>query len=165
MGADYLRCCLLHYYGGIYLDTDTICLRSLVDLFEILQGDYDAVGYDGARWGELIGISDMGPFRPATPLTEAWFNALHRKMHLSLYALQSKMHYPFYWQEILRDIFVPVSVMHERRISTALQAHSPEQRILWSVLNCEDLLGAELDRSHILILNNSKYGHELGALT
>merc|ERR1719433_1699915 len=25
--ADSLRCCLLHRYGGIYLDMDTICLR------------------------------------------------------------------------------------------------------------------------------------------
>lgn len=163
--ADYLRCYLLHHYGGIYLDADTICLRSLAGLFDLLDQGYDCVGYDGSQWGELVGISDMGPFRPFTEITSMWFNALHGKMQQHLGDLQSQQQYAFYWQEILRDIFVPISIKNQQRVSTALLAHNPEQEVLWSVSPCRDLLARELDESHIFILNNSKYGHELSPLT
>lgn len=168
--ADYLRCCLLHMYGGIYLDADTICLRSLAGLFDQLQR-YDAVGYDGSEWGELIGISDMGPFRPMTELTQLWFNALHGKLHEGLPEARLGQRYPFYWQEILRDIFVPVSLMHRERVSQGLQAFNPEQEALWSTEPAEKVLqgspgeAAPLQRCHIFILNNAKYGRELGRLT
>lgn len=168
--ADYLRCCLLHMYGGIYLDADTICLRSLAGLFDQLDR-YDAVGYDGSEWGELIGISDMGPFKPMTDLTQLWHNALHGKLHDKLPEARARQSYPFYWQEILRDIFVPASLMHRERVSQALQAFNPQQEALWSTMPAEDVLragaaeGSPLQRCHIFILNNAKYGAELGRLT
>eukprot|EP00928_Gymnodinium_smaydae_P090232 TRINITY_DN7405_c1_g1_i3.p1 TRINITY_DN7405_c1_g1~~TRINITY_DN7405_c1_g1_i3.p1 ORF type:complete len:351 (+),score=57.41 TRINITY_DN7405_c1_g1_i3:33-1055(+) len=169
--ADYLRCCLLHFYGGIYLDMDTICLRDLTALFDQLT-TFDAVGYDGSQWGELIGISDMGPFRPRTKLTDLWFNALHAKLHQCAQELQARNTYPFYWQEILRDIFVPSSLIHRRRISTALQAYNPDADML---LSCgRDAGGGHpaltrelelaLESAHVLILNNSKYGKNLAEL-
>jgi len=162
--ADYLRCCLLHFYGGMYLDMDTICLQRLTGLFDQLE-KYDAVGYDGAQWGELIGISDMGPFRPGSELTELWFNVLHGKMQQRLDDMRAQRTDVFYWQEILRDIFQPVSLMHQQRISKALQAHNPEQEVLWSLRPLSELLGQEMQRSHIFILNNAKYGQELEHLT
>mmetsp|Transcript_101333 Transcript_101333/g.180102 ORF Transcript_101333/g.180102 Transcript_101333/m.180102 type:complete len:674 (-) Transcript_101333:7-2028(-) len=158
--ADYLRCCLLHQYGGIYLDMDTICLRDLSGLFDLLD-DYDAVGYDGSQWGELIGISDMGPFKPNTEITATWFNALHGKLQERFQVLQEQKTYGFYWQEILRDIFVPASLMHSKKVSTALQAHNPEQEALWSLESASSIIGPALENSHIFILNNSKYGSEL----
>jgi len=162
--ADYLRCCLLHFYGGMYLDMDTICLQSLAPLFDELR-DFDAIGYDGAEWGELVGISDMGPFRPMTKLTELWFNVLHGKIQQKIDVAITKKTDPFYWQEILRDIFVPVSSMHKDRISTALQAYNPDQEALWNVSDMRTVLGESLFSSHILILNNAKYGQELEGVT
>ncbi|CAJ1447475.1 unnamed protein product [Effrenium voratum] len=118
--ADYLRCYLLHNYGGIYLDADTICLQSLEPLYDLVEnGQFDAVGYDGAAWGELIGISDMGPFRPNTELTQLWFNALHGRLEEKMPAIRSQRTDVFYWQEILRDVFVPVSLIHNKRVSKA----------------------------------------------
>eukprot|EP00747_Dinoflagellata_sp_TGD_P028274 gnl/TRDRNA2_/TRDRNA2_133154_c0_seq2.p1 gnl/TRDRNA2_/TRDRNA2_133154_c0~~gnl/TRDRNA2_/TRDRNA2_133154_c0_seq2.p1 ORF type:complete len:353 (-),score=21.46 gnl/TRDRNA2_/TRDRNA2_133154_c0_seq2:167-1225(-) len=87
--ADYLRCYLLHNYGGIYLDCDTIVLKSLEGLFDALE-DFDAVGYDGSPWGEFIGISDMGPFKPGTELTNLWFAALHGKLEMKMPETESK---------------------------------------------------------------------------
>lgn len=163
--ADYLRCCLLHRYGGLYLDTDTICLRGLDTLFDELAWA-DAVGYDGSQWGELVGISDMGPFRPLTDLTQLWFNVLHAKMHQRLPDMQRAGADAFYWQEILRDIFVPASLMYRERISTALKAYNPDQADLWSTKPLDVLTGSasEMARAHVLILNNAKYGELLEGL-
>eukprot|EP00930_Biecheleria_cincta_P057869 TRINITY_DN43740_c0_g1_i1.p1 TRINITY_DN43740_c0_g1~~TRINITY_DN43740_c0_g1_i1.p1 ORF type:complete len:674 (+),score=101.55 TRINITY_DN43740_c0_g1_i1:88-2109(+) len=162
--ADYLRCRLLHQYGGIYLDMDTIVLRDLSGLFDLLHS-YDAVGYDGSQWGELIGISDMGPFRPFSDITSQWYNTIQGKLDQALGQLQQQNVYPFYWQEILRDIFVPISVAYRDRVTAALQAYNPEKEELWSVGSAQDLLGAQLAQKHLLILNNSKYGSELVSLT
>lgn len=162
--ADYLRCYLLHNYGGIYLDMDTICLQDLNGLFNLLQ-DYEAVGYDGSQWGELIGISDMGPFRPLSNVTELWFNCLHGKMERRKTDMLSQGTDVFYWQEILRDIVVPVTVMHRDKVSKALLAHNPEQETLWSTGDYQYLMGLELQRCHILILNNAKYGDTLGRMS
>jgi len=162
--ADYLRCYLLHHYGGIYLDVDTICLRSLTGLFDLLE-QYQAVGYDGSQWGEYVGISDMGPFRPFSEVTELWFNALHGKLEQRKAEILARGTDVFYWQEILRDIFLPVTLIHREKISKGLQAHNPEQEVLWSTGDFQDALGPELARSHVFILNNAKYGEALGALS
>lgn len=161
--ADYLRCCLLHRYGGVYLDMDTICLRNLAELYDLLD-TYDAVGYDGSEWGELIGISDMGPFRPGTKLTELWYNVLHGKMAQQMADMEKAQTDTFYWQEILRDIFVPVSMMQRERVSQGMRALNPEKEDLWSMQTVQERLG-NLDDAHVLILNNSKYGQELSPLT
>ncbi|CAE8582722.1 unnamed protein product, partial [Polarella glacialis] len=142
--ADYLRCYLLHNYGGVYLDVDTICLRSLAELFDVVEGgQIDAVGYDGSQWGEFVGISDMGPFRPGSELTQLWFNALHGKLHERLPEIRAQRTDVFYWQEILRDIFVPCSLMHKERISASLMAYNPEQETLWSVLPTERVVDGQ----------------------
>jgi len=163
--ADYLRCYLLHHYGGVYLDVDTICLQSLEGLYDLIESNQcDAVGYDGAQWGELIGVSDMGPFRPHSGLTELWFNALHGRLEEKLPAIMSQRTDVFYWQEILRDVFVPVTLVHNQRVSKALIANNPEKEELWAVQPFQQVLGNQL-RGHILILNNAKYGDELGQLS
>jgi len=162
--ADYLRCYLLHNYGGIYLDCDTICLQSLAPLFDELK-TCDAVGYDGEQWGEYIGISDMGPFRPESDLTGLWFGALHGKLQLRLDDITKHQTDVFHWTEILRDIFLPVSLMYKQKISKALQAINPEQAVLWSTEPYSDVMRSSLDKYHVLILNNAKYGHELQSLS
>lgn len=163
--ADYLRCYLLHHYGGIYLDVDTICLQSLSGLFDKLA-HYEAVGYDGSQWMEYIGISCMGPFRPHSDVTTLWYNALHGKLSERAEEAFARQTDIFYWQEILRDIFVPVSLVFKTRICQALQALNPEQEQLWSVDPFQDVLRlTPIDEKHILILNNANYGKDLGHLS
>lgn len=162
--ADYLRACLLHKYGGIYLDVDTICLQSLAGLFDLLD-TYEAVGYDGSQWGEIIGISCMGPFRPASAITELWFNALHGKLQQRIDDIHAHREDVFYWQEILRDIFVPVSMIHKDKIAKGMLIHNPDQDVLWSTRLLAEAVGGELQRSHVFILNNAKYGKELQSLS
>jgi len=164
--ADYLRCYLLHNYGGMYLDVDTICLRSLGELFDFIENsDTSAVGYDGSEWGELIGISDMGPFKPDSELTQLWFGALHGRLQESYLEITREKTDVFYWQELLRDIFVPASILHSESISKALLAENPTKEVLWSTEPMRDALGPALSSSHVLILNNAIYGHELAELT
>jgi hypothetical protein len=73
--ADYLRLSLLHRYGGIYLDMDTVALRSLIDIYAGLSS-YDIVTYDGGPWDEVFGVSVFGPTRRGSTLTRAWSEAL-----------------------------------------------------------------------------------------
>jgi hypothetical protein len=75
--SDYLRLHLLHRYGGIYLDMDTIALRSLAGLYADLA-HYDLVTYDGSIWGEVFGSSVFGPTRRGSVLTTAWTEAVER---------------------------------------------------------------------------------------
>merc|ERR1712046_473157 len=125
---------------------------------------YDAVGYDGSIWGEYIGISVMGPFKPGTQLTGLWFAGLHGKLQQRMDEITARKTDVFYWQENLGDLFLPVTLLYRARISQALQALNPERDQLWSVQPHNQVLG-HLDDKHVLILNNAKYGGELGSLT
>ena len=92
--ADYLRCELLHKFGGFYLDLDVFCLRSLRTAYDASQG-FDASGatlrseYVKRGAGLVIESNAMGPFRPNTTYTRAWRAALLRKMDSSLTQLQA----------------------------------------------------------------------------
>jgi hypothetical protein len=77
--ADYLRLHLLHRYGGVYLDMDTIALRSLAGLYQDLAS-FDIVTYDGATWGEVFGSSVFGPTRRGSVLTTAWTEEIDRRL-------------------------------------------------------------------------------------
>ena len=83
--ADYLRCELLHHYGGFYLDTDIFCLRSLRPAYDASHR-FDASGatlrteYARRGAGFVMENNAMGPFRPHTDYTTAWRTALWRKM-------------------------------------------------------------------------------------
>ena len=94
-----------------------------------------------------------------------WFGALHGKLQLRLDDITKHQTDVFHWTEILRDIFLPVSLMYKQKISKALQAINPEQAVLWSTEPYSDVMRSSLDKYHVLILNNAKYGHELQSLS
>ncbi len=113
--ADYLRCWLLHRYGGIYLDMDTVALRPLTDLYADLSS-YDLVTYDGAIWGEVFGISVFGPTRRGSVLTQGWREAVESlldRRHDDL--IEYRRHYPglgadcLGWGEVCREQIQPVA--------------------------------------------------------
>ena len=43
--VDYYRVALLYYYGGIWVDADTIAMRDLDEVFDKLDNGYDFVGF------------------------------------------------------------------------------------------------------------------------
>lgn len=164
--ADYLRTYLLHTYGGIWLDSDVICLKSLAGLFEELNGDkYDAVGHDGTPWGETIGLAAMGPFRPQTALTKRWFGGMNEKLDQRLEELKSKNQDVLAWAEMLRGIFLPVSKAQREKISKALQAINPEKDQIMSIQPAAKALGCDLEHLHMVIMKNAIYGWELAQQT
>ena len=113
--ADYLRLSLLHHYGGVYLDMDTIAMRSLTDAYGNLC-DYDLVTYDGAIWGEVFGFSVFGPTRRGSVLTHAWSEAVERLLderHDELAAHRRRDPNPHTdclgWSELLREVVNPIA--------------------------------------------------------
>lgn len=43
--TDYIRLALLYYYGGIWIDADTIVMRSLIDIVHKIKEGYDYIGF------------------------------------------------------------------------------------------------------------------------
>jgi len=104
--ADYLRCYLMHHYGGGYTDVKPV-LRPWSSFFRTL-GDSDALalGYpevsasavaqlpgalgDALRqhYAELIGYCSM-VFKRRTALTTQWMSATHAKLDLILEDLRA----------------------------------------------------------------------------
>lgn len=121
--ADYLRCYLLHHYGGMYLDMDTICFKPLDYVFKKLsEKDYEIVGYDGSKWGEVWGISVLGPNNPNTKYTNEWYNKLNSILDEKLEELKEfrkSNNDPkqdcIGWSEILRDIVLPISKKYNKK--------------------------------------------------
>lgn len=114
--SDYLRCMLLHNYGGMYLDIDTICFNSLDEYFDKLTGK-SIVGYNGLRWNEIWGMSVMGPLLPFTEYTFNWYTLLNTILNEKTTELKIfRQQHPtelnrdcLRWTEILRDIILPLS--------------------------------------------------------
>ncbi|MEA2513174.1 MAG: hypothetical protein QOJ59_2661 [Thermomicrobiales bacterium] len=113
--ADYLRLYLLHRYGGIYLDMDTIALRPMTEIYADLS-ECDLVTYDGAPWGEVFGISVFGPTRRGSALTQAWSEAVESLLddrHDELAANRRSDPNPcgdcLGWSELLRDVVNPIA--------------------------------------------------------
>lgn len=119
--ADYLRLYLLHRYGGIYLDMDTIALRPLTEIYADLSA-YDLVTYDGAPWDEVFGVSVFGPTRRGSVLTQGWSEAvkslLDRRFD-DLVAHRQSDPNPrgdcLGWSELLRDVVLPLAQGMQRR--------------------------------------------------
>lgn len=162
--ADYLRCVLLHEYGGIYLDMDTICFKSLENYFKKIA-ENDVVGYDGSRWGELWGVSAMGPYRPHSVFTTMWKNALFKKLDSNFSQLKEyrsnnkslkKDSLP--WSSILRDIVLPLSHELKNKIHYSIDFSD------WQSVSDKDILTdipiPEIS-SGILILNNALYPEKI----
>ena len=69
--ADYVRMALLHKYGGLWVDLETVALRNFTDKLRDCVDD----GLTVPRFQGLI-----GPLRPNTPMTQAWRAAVHEKL-------------------------------------------------------------------------------------
>jgi hypothetical protein len=114
--ADIFRIDILYHYGGMYLDGDTVVMKSLLPLFNLLN-KVDLVGKDWKPkqlpkndWQDL-GVSVMGPMKPKLPfmklVKEKQRHLLSKK--LPILAISKKIlpfldYYPFVWEELLSPI-------------------------------------------------------------
>lgn len=163
--ADYLRCLLLHHHGGLYMDVDTLCFAPLREIARLLPR-FDVVGYDGAPWGELWGVSIMMG-RRRTSYSSEWRRRLHlrldqRQAELAKYRESNPSDLNtdcLGWTEILRDIVLPLS----REMKTDISWELVPPRLI-SASNGSDLVQniKELgETSACLILNNAMYSPRL----
>lgn len=75
--ADYLRCELLHRYGGLYADCDTICCSGLGRAVDALHEC--AAVLPGAALLHEAGMN-VGLFRRGSELTRCWRDALRARL-------------------------------------------------------------------------------------
>lgn len=111
--ADYLRCELLHKYGGFYCDADTICRSDLSRPLEALAAGSTAV-LGGSHLLLEAGMN-AGLFRRNSLLTHRWRQALRARLDRRAGALREfraqnadVREDALEWNEVLRDIIVPL---------------------------------------------------------
>jgi hypothetical protein len=139
--SDYLRTYFMHHHGGGYSDIKRHS-HSWEGLFEQMNdSDGWALGYrEVASWGvvtlpgrvgrrikrdwrEIVGMGAF-IFRPHTPLTQEWYDELHRRMDHYADALSlapgnvmgDNAGYPIRWSGILGDIFFPLEHKYRDRL-------------------------------------------------
>ncbi|KAL1503985.1 hypothetical protein AB1Y20_010401 [Prymnesium parvum] len=103
--ADYARMALLHTYGGIWLDLETIAIRNFSHLFRDCSDDGVTVPSNQGA---------IGPLKPNTTMTRTWRALVHEKLD-SLYSnlrahpggvcIGSRCEYALGWQAILGNIW------------------------------------------------------------
>lgn len=167
--SDYLRAAVLHAYGGLYVDIDSICLASARSSLKLLA-DHDVVGYDGSKWGEPWGLSAMLA-RPMTPFTTAWINQVEalltsKQKHLENYRTKvdaSLNKDGLEWTELLRDIVLPLMQKAKKDPNNIRWTLAPGD---WQRINDTEILETTttdynplqaLKDQPALILNNSLY--------
>lgn len=140
--SDYLRCYLMHLYGGGYCDLKFI-ENSWIDSFNKLKEStkyalgYKEVGAHGVapcdnendyqmlknNWRQLIGMGAF-IFKHNTALTKDWFDKLNEKLDIKYNELKANRGnamgnnngYPLKWTEILGNILHPLVLKYKDNI-------------------------------------------------
>ena len=164
--ANYLRCMLLHQYGGVYLDMDTLCFAPLRDVIQILLKN-EIVGYDESPWGEIWGVSIMMN-QKNTLYTREWKKALHAVLDAKQHSLaeyrRNHMHDlhkdSLQWAEIITDIVLPLSQTIKK--DKKLAYHILPQSIIAASDENEVVENRnKITRSASVILNNGLYKNNI----
>jgi hypothetical protein len=100
----------------MYIDVDTVVLRSLVPLFDTL----DEIEITGADWRPQqypqywapIGIGVLGPMRPELPFMRAARERQSEILRKKKSLLVTGGAYPFGWSELSADVIVPAFLTH-----------------------------------------------------
>lgn len=129
--ADYVRCYLLHFYGGGYTDIKLQSGSWRAAFDDLWASDAMVNGYPVAEghtapsclrfWERLIGTNAI-ICKPNTPFTHAWYTSLVHVLDSHLDALKQHpathpqaakwdgLGYPLEWTATNSDIFHPISV-------------------------------------------------------
>ena len=174
--ADYLRAVLLHRYGGIYLDMDTICFRGLVPWYELIC-EYDIVNYDGGEFDELVGSGVFGPTRRESNFTTAWTAQLTEvldRRYDNLVAHRQQDPDPMSdclaWTEILAKIVVPLAKELDRQQQLSFYPIPPAHFSTTDFRRRQhDLFASNPmsvpDALALLVLNNALYAEDFKRLS
>ncbi|WP_271394792.1 hypothetical protein [Neomicrococcus lactis] len=142
--ADYLRCYLMHHYGGGYVDLKRLTAdwSSVFDRFDE-EPNLWAIGYPEvsstavAEVGGLLGLvlrrnyrkligNGAFIFRPHTPLTAEWLAEVERRIDLHSKELRlspgnergNNSGYPVRWTEILGEVLAPLVLKYNEHIES-----------------------------------------------
>jgi hypothetical protein len=197
--SDYLRCELLHQYGGLYCDVDTICCGDLSGPLAELAGSDGSTpnSHDGRRHvppccAVLPGASmlhetgmNAGLFRRASTLTDCWREAMLSRLDSRLSALKEfraqnddPKEDALEWNELLRDLIVPLCATLEANPQTAEAAvvrhtlravhWNPDATQGFNPLQHGEATLAEikgLDDANLIVLNNNSYSADIKYLS
>jgi hypothetical protein len=107
--SDVFRLHMLFRHGGMYLDADTVVLRDLTPLFDLL-GEYELIGADwrppdvAASEHEALGAAVLGPMRPGLEFMRCAIEEQLKLLANKSSQLKAHMHgkgkYPFAWEEL-----------------------------------------------------------------
>lgn len=139
--SDYLRCYLMHYYGGGYSDIKQNN-NSWLNAFSIFENDeliygigYREVSEDGVSWYAHFNLMNLlkknynklignGSFiiRPNTPFTHEWISEVNRRLDYYYFRLKNNSGntygdnkgYPISWTELQGDIFHPLVMKYSK---------------------------------------------------
>lgn len=106
--ADYIRVAILEKYGGIWIDSDVICLNSFEKHFELLE-EYDIIAYEYTRL-KRMSYSPSNWFlavKPNNILFKTWrLKILEKIRHTSF--IEVKNNAKKHWHFIGRQLLVPI---------------------------------------------------------
>ena len=148
--ADYLRCYLMHFYGGAYADIKpptedwSEYMKEMSESENIWLMGYPQPHYlnltgftvEDLEEKKIMNFSDTGFLcKRDTPLTNEWYNSLIKKMddnseQLKKYPAEYSKHnycknfsgpqYPFDYKDILDEILQPITCKYEYKVSRIL---------------------------------------------
>lgn len=134
--ADYLRCELMHRYGGLWADVDTICISALERPLRALR-KCSAVLPDSGLLHEA-GMN-VGLFRRRSHFTSCWQQGVRARLDAGLLQLLDfRREFPssltedaLGWNELLRDLIFPLVCGHQRQRKGLLDVGTALQAYLW----------------------------------
>jgi Methyltransferase domain/Glycosyltransferase sugar-binding region containing DXD motif len=110
--SDVFRLHVLTLHGGMYIDFDTIVLRSLLPLFDQLE-QYELVGVDWRptrfspeHW-QSLGASVMGPMRPKLAFMRDALKRQREVLHHKQSIVETSREYPFEHGELMQWLLSP----------------------------------------------------------
>jgi len=147
--SDYLRCYFMHVHGGAYSDVKMHAhgaswVKHAAQMWADentwmvgAQEDHDTVQDLHEVADNLWRVLRVTEFicRPRTPLTQEWFQELHRRMDNRLNDLNRfpartpqqvrtvQYPYPFRWAEILCEILHPIMLKYAHHLRRGLPYH------------------------------------------
>lgn len=174
--ADYLRLEILHNFGGMYVDMDTICFRNLLPFYHMLE-KVDLVGYDGTPWNEIFGVGVIGPARSHSRITGLWSRVLRKHLDrkfLALKAFRKTETDPqkdcLAWTEIMSQLIQPITRTLHSKKQLSLHITNPGvfQTACTMFTNEQLMSDGQLSLAEnvsLLILNNAEYPDVFKMLT
>jgi GH43 family beta-xylosidase len=146
--GDYIRCCLIYKYGGIWMDSDQILVSNLSEVLDLLKTN-DYVTYEWEKNQPSIGFfaANSG-------------NILLQKWKLSMETLMSTKS-EFHWVELGYDILHPI--LQDLLVNGKLKYYAYDARTSFAPLEWTQhdkfFQDCELETSHLksVMLYNSKF--------